>query len=141
MYDHLPSGPDDDDDVHPSRMSESSRQAHVSRETALRSLRRSVAQRWSQIHQVECDSHREVLECQMHAFLERLASHFEPVSFCAPLWAKRNKTVTTPKKRKSLGDTDSPLSSSTPDASESNFDWLFLDLNGDVWGIIKAVNL
>ena len=125
MFDELPSDPGDEDE------SEASSEVALERERALQALRVSVAQRWALIHQDE--SHRKDLESQMKSFLERVVLHYEPVSFCPPRWLCDD----TPSKERSADELDSPASSS-PSIPEQCFDWLFLDLDGDVWGIIQA---
>ena len=125
MFDQLPSDPGDEDEP------EASSEAALERERALQALRVSVAKRWAWIFQDE--SRRADLQSQMLSFLERVVLHYEPVSFCCPRWLQND----TPSKKRSLDELESPASSSLS-IQERCFDWLFLDLDGDVWAIIQA---
>ena len=128
MFDDLPSDPGDEDE------SEAFSEAALQRERALQALRVSVAKRWAFIQQdAKNESHRQDLESQMISFLERVVLHYESVSFCPP----KLLAPETPSRKRSADELDSPASSS-PSMTEQSFDWLFLDLDGDVWAIIQA---
>ncbi len=123
----------DDEDVQGERV----------RVQCLKNIRVSAAKRWHKICALPPESKRDDLWQQMDAFLTALRIHFEPVSFFKPPVVS-DSSEQSPEKPASSRTCCSPTpSTSTADSlggeCSSNFQWRFLEFNGNVWATLKAL--